>query len=228
MRRLLAIALVALMGASVASAQGVLEPSYAGDWDYSSTTPRDSYVYLENTPSRYFMPMGNYGLFGIADDIQLGGQTNMTSFEVGWYSRITAPALPLTMEVNFYSYWTVGNYIYFGEQYGPSFVVDGLGTGNQLTQVTVDGPPVWLPCNVWMEVGFYDNLGNYAVDTGVNLADDWMAEVGITSHDYYMAMGFTRQKAEPSYFFTLQAAPSEGIHWMTEQEIQHYKLTTQQ
>lgn len=203
MRRLMAVALVTLVAAGVANAQGVLQPEYAGPvTSYVDTQSRDSYAYWEGTPSVYYMPMGNYGYYGIADDIRLGGPTNMTSFEVGWISRITAPLAPLTMQVRFYSYFTdtyygYPGYPFMGAQYGPTFTITGLGTGRHTygaapylgpTVVNVDGPPVWLPCNVWMEVGFYDNQGNLATFTGCYLAKDWQAEVGTTSHDYYFAM----------------------------------------
>jgi hypothetical protein len=211
MRRLLAVALVTFMAAGVANAQGVLQSEWTGDQPapYSDTQPRDAYAYWEGTPSPYFMPMGNYGFFGIADDIRFGGPQgsgnpiNMTSFEVGWYSRITAALAPLTMEVRFYSYFTdagpyYGGYPFIGAQYGPTYTITGLGTGRHTygdpplydgpQVVTVDGPPVWLPCGTWMEVGFYDATGNLATWTGVYLANDWQAEVGVTSHDYYFGM----------------------------------------
>ena len=201
MRRLMAVALVTLVAAGVANAQGVLQPEYAGPVsEYVDTQPRDSYVYWEGTNSPYYMPMGNYGIFGIADDIRLGGPVNMTSFEVGWYSRITAALAPLTMEVSFYSYFTDnGGYPYIGAQYGPTFQITGLGTGRHSygdpyagylgpTTVNVPGNPLWLPCGVWMEVGFYDSMGGLATFTGTYLASDWQAEVGITSFDYYFAM----------------------------------------
>lgn len=42
--------------------------------------------------------------------------------------------------------------------------------------------------------------------------------------DYYVFVGFTEQEARDFYFFTINAAPSDGIHYMTEQEIATYGL----
>jgi len=203
MRRLLAVALVTLVAASVANAQGVLQPTWTGDQPtaYSDTQSRDSYVYWEGTNSVYYFTPGNYGYYGTMDDIRLGGPTSMTSFEVGWYSHITAPLAPLSMEVRFYSYFTdtyqgYGGYPFAGAQYGPTFTLTGLGTGRHSygdplagylgpTTVNIDGPPLWLPCNVWMEIGFFNNQGGVATFSGAYLAKDFQAEVGITSHDYF-------------------------------------------
>ena len=43
---------------------------------------------------------------------------------------------------------------------------------------------------------------------------------------YYQAVGFTAQWAEDFYFFTINAAPAENIHWMTPAEIATYGITT--
>ena len=54
--------------------------------------------------------------------------------------------------------------------------------------------------------------------------------VGHANHlpyiNYYVSVGFTRQQAEDFYYFTINAAPAEGIHWMTNEEITTYKLIT--
>ena len=190
MKRLLAVALVTLVAAGAVNAQGVLDAEIAGG-DYTATSTRDAYAYLENTASNSFLPAGNYGYFGIADDIRFTGRNpiNMTSFEVNYFSRITSVVLPLKMEVNFYSYWTnpTNGYIYMGDHNWGHFEVEGLGTGNHVVTVDVNGR-TWLPGSVWMEVGFYDANGTYAVDTGVILAADKQAEVGNTSNDYYLIM----------------------------------------
>lgn len=44
--------------------------------------------------------------------------------------------------------------------------------------------------------------------------------------DYYVSVGFTKQQAEDFYYFTINAAPAESIHWMTEEEIAQYNLIT--
>ncbi len=42
--------------------------------------------------------------------------------------------------------------------------------------------------------------------------------------DYYIDMGFSQADAEAFYYFTIQAAPASSIHWMTDAEIDQYKL----
>lgn len=44
--------------------------------------------------------------------------------------------------------------------------------------------------------------------------------------DFYTSAGFTPQQAEEFYYFTINAAPAEGIHWMTDKEIEQYHITT--
>lgn len=55
--------------------------------------------------------------------------------------------------------------------------------------------------------------------------------VGHANHlpyiNYYVSVGFTQQEAEDFYYFTINAAPAEGIHWVTDAEISKYKILTQ-
>lgn len=44
--------------------------------------------------------------------------------------------------------------------------------------------------------------------------------------NYYVSVGFTQQEAEDFYYFTINAAPANSIHWMTEEEIEQYQLRT--
>ena len=44
--------------------------------------------------------------------------------------------------------------------------------------------------------------------------------------NYYTAVGFTQQQAEDFYYFTINAAPADSIHWMTEEEISTYNILT--
>jgi hypothetical protein len=200
MRRLLVVALVTFMAAGVANAQQVIQPEPLGfpTDGYVPTQGRDTFAYLEDTLGNSFWPAGNYGYHGSLDDITFGSPTlaptHMTSFQVGWFSRITAGLTPLSMTVNFYSYFTdnyygYAGYPFVGAKYGPTFTVTGLGTGLHYgataTVVDVGAPPVWLPCGTWMEIGFFDSLGNPAVDTGLLLANDWGAEAGNTSRDIF-------------------------------------------
>ena len=45
--------------------------------------------------------------------------------------------------------------------------------------------------------------------------------------NYYVSVGFTQQQAEDFYYFTINAAPANGIHYMTDAEIAQYGLLTQ-
>ncbi len=44
--------------------------------------------------------------------------------------------------------------------------------------------------------------------------------------EYYKAVGFSQKQAEDFYYFTINAASAEGIHWMTEEEIKKYHMVT--
>ena len=43
---------------------------------------------------------------------------------------------------------------------------------------------------------------------------------------YYVSVGFTQQQAEDFYYFTINVATADSIHWMTEAEIVQYNLIT--
>ncbi len=45
--------------------------------------------------------------------------------------------------------------------------------------------------------------------------------------NYYRSIGFTEKEAEAFYYFTINAAPEQTIHWMTEKEIKQYGLLTE-
>jgi hypothetical protein len=44
--------------------------------------------------------------------------------------------------------------------------------------------------------------------------------------NYYVQVGFSQQEAEDFYYFTINAAPADSIHWMSKEEIKRYKLLT--
>lgn len=52
--------------------------------------------------------------------------------------------------------------------------------------------------------------------------------VGHANHlpyiNYYVSVGFTQQQAENFYYFTINAAPASGIHYMTDSEIVQYNI----
>jgi len=170
MRRLMVVALVTVMAAGVANAQQAVQSTDLGFVpNYVPMGARDYDAYRESSLGNSFWPAGNYGYAGSLDDIRFGAPIHMSSFDVGWYSRITAGATPLTMKVNFYSYFTdvynypgygyVGGYPFMGAKYGPTFTITGLGTGLHYgataTTVNIPGGGMYLPCSVWMEVGFF-------------------------------------------------------------------------
>lgn len=42
--------------------------------------------------------------------------------------------------------------------------------------------------------------------------------------DYYKSIGFSQAESEAFYYFTINAATSESIHYMTEKEIKQYHI----
>ena len=55
--------------------------------------------------------------------------------------------------------------------------------------------------------------------------------VGHANHlpyiNYYVSIGFTQKQAEDFYYFTINAAPANSMHWMSDAEIIQYKVVTQ-
>lgn len=45
--------------------------------------------------------------------------------------------------------------------------------------------------------------------------------------NFYKSVGFTQDQSEMFYYFTINAAPASGIHWMTDAEVEQYGLLTQ-
>ncbi len=44
--------------------------------------------------------------------------------------------------------------------------------------------------------------------------------------NYYKSIGFTQKEAEDFYYFTIYSAPAKDVHYMTEEEINKYKVIT--
>lgn len=42
--------------------------------------------------------------------------------------------------------------------------------------------------------------------------------------DYYMNLGFSQSESENFYYFTINSAPFSGVHWMTQSELDQYKV----
>jgi len=55
--------------------------------------------------------------------------------------------------------------------------------------------------------------------------------VGHANHlpyiNYYVSVGFTQNQAETFYYFTINAATAQSIHWMTDAEIVTYTILRQ-
>ncbi|PIE99782.1 MAG: hypothetical protein CR994_09050 [Maribacter sp.] len=75
-------------------------------------------------------------------------------------------------------------------------------------------------------VGRNTKFGVHSWAGGGQTATDF--PVGHPNHqpyiDYYKSVGFSDADAKAFYYFTINAAPASGIHWMTDAEIETYKL----
>ena len=40
---------------------------------------------------------------------------------------------------------------------------------------------------------------------------------------YYISVGFSKADSEKFYYFTINSAPSDSVHYMTDEEITEYK-----
>jgi len=72
-------------------------------------------------------------------------------------------------------------------------------------------------------------IGVHAWSEGNKSATDY--PVGHSVHqlyiDFYIFCGFTVEEAEEFYYFTINAASSKDLHYMTDEEIVHYQLTSE-
>lgn len=66
-----------------------------------------------------------------------------------------------------------------------------------------------------------DGNGNQATDFPMDSSEH------LRYIQYYEGLGYDSEWSRSFYFFTIQAAPADGIHWMTEAEIAQFELTTQ-
>jgi len=71
-------------------------------------------------------------------------------------------------------------------------------------------------------------VGVHSWSDGTNSATSF--PVGHANHlpyiNYYVAMGLSQADSEAFYYYTINAAPANSIHNMTEAEIEQYKLRT--
>ncbi len=72
-------------------------------------------------------------------------------------------------------------------------------------------------------------VGVHAWSNGVSEATDFPEEdeEHVIYLEYYQNIGFTKQEAKDFYFFTINAAPSASIHYMTETELNLYDIFTE-
>ncbi len=105
------------------------------------------------------------------------------------------------------------------------------------------GLKMYLPVDGWVASGAtdmflagstrvvdatFDPVGVHSWSDGANEATDF--PVGHANHqpyiDYYENIGFTTQESEDFYYFTINAAPASTVHWMTQSEMNQYKIRT--
>lgn len=76
--------------------------------------------------------------------------------------------------------------------------------------------------------GSNTKIGVHAWSGDTGKASDY--PVGAPEHllyvNYYMSIGFTQKQAEDFYYFTVNSAGPEDVHWMTEDEIRKYNMVT--
>ena len=71
-------------------------------------------------------------------------------------------------------------------------------------------------------------IGVHSWSDGKNKATDY--PIGHSEHllyiEFYTNIGYTQNEAEDLYYFIINSASPNNIHWMTDQEIIDYKITT--
>lgn len=77
-------------------------------------------------------------------------------------------------------------------------------------------------------LGSNTRVGVHSWSDGTNEATDFprSSPEHLFFINYYRDIGFTDQRAEDFYFFTIEAAPAADIHWMTPAELAQYEITT--
>ncbi len=79
-------------------------------------------------------------------------------------------------------------------------------------------------------IGTNTKIGVHSWSDGTNQASDYPR--GHANHlpyiEYYKSVGFTQKQAEDFYYFTINAASTHDIHYMTPDEIQRYGLLSTQ
>jgi hypothetical protein len=118
---------------------------------------------------------------------------------------------------------------------------DDVANLQAATLIYNHGYKMYLPNNGWVASGATDmylagstriaevttnSFGVHSWSDGTNEASDF--PVGHAVHqpyiNYYVNVGFTLQQAKDFYYFTINAASANNIYWMTEIEINQYKV----
>jgi len=85
---------------------------------------------------------------------------------------------------------------------------------------------MFLAASVRVIDATFDPVGVHSWSDGVNDATSY--PVGHPNHqayiNYYINIGFSQQESEDFYYFTINAASTNNIYWMTQTEIDHYKI----
>lgn len=66
-----------------------------------------------------------------------------------------------------------------------------------------------------------DGSGNQATDFPMDSSEH------LRYIQYYESLGYSNQWSRDFYFFTINAASADNIHWMTDAEIQQYQMITE-
>lgn len=78
-------------------------------------------------------------------------------------------------------------------------------------------------------IGDNVRIGVHSWSDGSKEATDFPedSEEHVIFFDYYQAIGFSETWSRDFYFYTINAASAENIHWMTESEIEEYGMLTE-
>jgi hypothetical protein len=175
MRRLLLTALVCCVATTMVHAQTF---QYAGDGAVTGTKAlTDDYLYLESDDSGYFITTTAGHTYG--DDIHFNSPVTMTGWEFEYFSRVTAAFVPFNGFVTFHE---MDSYSGAAGAVLASYTLTGLTTGGHVIEQDFPGAPVALPEHVYMEIGWDAAVRG---DTGIKIALDDTAEVGVSSWDLF-------------------------------------------
>ena len=78
------------------------------------------------------------------------------------------------------------------------------------------------------EAGSKIGVHSWGADRGDPIATSYPKghAVHLPYINYYISVGFSKVDAEAFYYFTINAATADNIHWMTDEEIKQYKIIT--